>query len=85
MRAALLSVLYPGIGQLYNGALWKGILFLVLYTVTLCKALQLFMDWYLQYIEVSLENLLFWTSIVVLVWFLAILEAYHEAPQQLET
>ncbi|ETW94515.1 MAG: hypothetical protein ETSY1_34510 [Candidatus Entotheonella factor] len=84
LRAALLSVLYPGIGQLYNGELWRGGLFLILYTLTLGMAWQLFMNWYLQYTEVPFTFILFLTSGVLLIWILAIFDAYTDEPQQSE-
>ncbi|ETX07323.1 MAG: hypothetical protein ETSY2_11890 [Candidatus Entotheonella gemina] len=82
MRAALLSVLYPGIGQLYNGALRRGVLFLILHTATLGMAWQLSMEWYLRYREVPFKLILFLIGGVLLIWLLAIFDAYTEEPQR---
>lgn len=77
-RAALLSLTYPGLGQLYNGALWKGIAFLVLHTGLAFYVLVALSAWYFQYTEISHAQLRQLTLSLLILWSLSILDAYHD-------
>jgi len=46
--AAILSFLFPGIGQIYAGAMQKGIIFFVIFLIL--AALSLLVIWYIEII-----------------------------------
>ena len=63
MVAAILSLLFPGLGQLYNGETEKGILFLITGTLLCLISFALF----------------FTLMGAVILWLWSVVDAYHRA------
>jgi hypothetical protein len=78
-RAATLSMLYPGLGQLANQGLLKGILFLVISTPTLLILLRNLLTWYRGSAEVSPRTLLTLLVVFVAIWISSVVDAYYTA------
>ncbi len=77
---ALLSSLYPGLGQFYNGTPWRGLLFLIFFTVSLRGTCRIMVHWYWQLAEVPAALMLLLASGLLSIWALAIMDAYMDGP-----
>ncbi len=76
--SAILSGLYPGLGQFYNGSLWRGVLFLIFFTTALTVTFRIFMIWYWQHMEVPAALIVLFITGLVSIWALAIVDAYAD-------
>jgi hypothetical protein len=75
-RAAILSLIYPGLGQFYNGSLWKGVLFMTVHTILLFASAVLGISWYSQYAEVDPSSFMYTIAWLLAVWAMSVVDAY---------
>jgi TM2 domain-containing membrane protein YozV len=77
-KAARLSVLFPGLGQLYNRNFAKGIVVIILFTFALAFLLLLVIK---PEQEVSMPAVAILICLLSVVWIASILDAYYVAIQ----
>lgn len=80
---AMLSLLFPGLGQFSNHALFKGALFSISATSSLCLILIHLYAWYYGTAEVNPHDLLQSTALFLLYWLGSVTEAYYAAKDRL--
>ncbi len=78
-RIAILSMLYPGLGQLANQDLFKGVLFLTLNTFTLLFLLITLLTWYRGTAEVAPTAITTAIRVFLTIWISSVVDAYYTA------
>lgn len=77
-QAAIRSLLYPGLGQFYNGSLGKGIFFITIHTASLFLVARVVVTWYSRYAEVDPFSFIFPLACSLTIWSMAVVDAYND-------
>ena len=78
-KAVYLSLICPGLGQLQRQNLFKGLLFLTLFTLYLIALLKDLVIWYWGTADVNSTLLIIEFAIVLLVWIVSAIDAYYSS------
>lgn len=82
--AALLSAIYSGLGQLYNEQIFKGLGFIIIYTILLSLTYKVTLAFYEGFAEVSLGELFSSWAYTISIWIFGITDAYYSAKHKLK-